>query len=402
LSAATIISSTITVFVDLKKIAVFFQVRVTFFSQWSIIVETPKAATGLQGSHFDLLLNNIFTYFTFYIGSNCAISKADIKKGKVKMIKQILMVAGAALFLSPANAQQERQVSHYMFDQITTNPGSAGSTDMISTHAIYRSQWTGIDGAPEGITLNLSAPFRLFKADHGIGFSVWQDRFGFNSDVRPSLSYAYQFNLGSGKLGVGLSAIFMSRSLSPDWVLPSSPLHSDVDEAIPNGDQNETIFDMGFGLYYRTDELYVGVSSTHLLEDVFIYETTGSASRSEEKLKRQYYLTAGYTFQLANPALELQPSMLIHSDISVTKLELNTLLVYNKKFWGGVSYRVGSEVIGMVGIEILNGVKIGYAYDFNTTALSNFSSGSHEVMIGYDFRIGVEKIPQKYKSIRFL
>lgn len=318
------------------------------------------------------------------------------------MIKQILMVAGAAMFLSPANAQQERQVSHYMFDQITTNPGSAGSTDMISTHAIYRSQWTGIDGAPEGITLNLSAPFRLFKADHGIGFSVWQDRFGFNSDVRPSLSYAYQFNLGSGKLGVGLSAIFMSRSLSPDWVLPSSPLHSDVDEAIPNGDQNETIFDMGFGLFYRTDELYVGVSSTHLLEDVFIYETTGSASRSEEKLKRQYYLTAGYTFQLANPALELQPSMLIHSDISVTKLELNTLLVYNKKFWGGVSYRVGSEVIGMVGIEILNGVKIGYAYDFNTTALSNFSSGSHEVMIGYDFRIGVEKIPQKYKSIRFL
>jgi hypothetical protein len=77
-------------------------------------------------------------------------------------------------------------------------------------------------------------------------------------------------------------------------------------------------------------------------------------------------------------------------------------MLYNKKFWGGVSYRIGSAVVGMVGLTILNGVKIGYAYDFDTSRLQSLTKGGHEIMVGYDFRIGVERIPQKYKSIRYL
>jgi type IX secretion system PorP/SprF family membrane protein len=105
---------------------------------------------------------------------------------------------------------------------------------------------------------------------------------------------------------------------------------------------------------------------------------------------------------LSNPLLEFQPSVFIQSDAISTKIDVNATLMYNKKFWGGVSYRVGSAVVGMVGISILNGVRVGYAYDFDTSALTKFSSGSHEVMIGYSFTVGVEKTPQKYKSIRYL
>ncbi len=76
--------------------------------------------------------------------------------------------------------------------------------------------------------------------------------------------------------------------------------------------------------------------------------------------------------------------------------------MYNKKFWAGVTYRVGSAVVGMIGLDILNGVKVGYSYDFDTSALSSSSNGSHEIMVGYSFKVGIEKIPQKYKSIRFL
>jgi hypothetical protein len=76
--------------------------------------------------------------------------------------------------------------------------------------------------------------------------------------------------------------------------------------------------------------------------------------------------------------------------------------MYNKKFWAGVTYRVGSAVVGMIGMDIMNGVKVGYSYDFDTSALANFSKGSHEIMLGYSFTLGVEKTPQKYKSIRFL
>jgi type IX secretion system PorP/SprF family membrane protein len=105
---------------------------------------------------------------------------------------------------------------------------------------------------------------------------------------------------------------------------------------------------------------------------------------------------------MTNPALEFLPSVFIQSDAKVTKIDINARLMYNKKFWGGVTYRVGSDIVGMIGLNILNGMKVGYAYDFQTSRLMKFSKGSHEIMLGYDFRIGVEKLPQKYKSIRYL
>lgn len=314
------------------------------------------------------------------------------------MRKLILILYACAVWTS-AFSQQERQVSQYMFDQISVNPGSAGSSDMISTHAIYRQQWTGIEGAPEDIILNLSAPFKLGSTHHGVGLSIWSDNLGFNKDIDFSLSYAYQFSVGNGTLGIGLSGSYINRSLNPEWRFNEDLISGDED--VPWGDQSEFAFDLGAGLFYSTEELYVGISSTRILQNDYEFQNQASTI-TREKLARQYYLTAGYTIQMANPALEFLPSVFIQSDAKVTKIDINARLMYNKKFWGGVSYRVGSDIVGMVGLNILNGMKVGYAYDFQTSRLMKFSKGSHEIMVGYDFRIGVEKLPQKYKSIRYL
>jgi type IX secretion system PorP/SprF family membrane protein len=292
-----------------------------------------------------------------------------------------------------------------MYDLISVNPGSAGSSDQISAHAIMRQQWVGIDGAPLDLIVNLSAPFKLFNKNQGAGISIWKDELGFNNDINLSVNYAYQFSVGNGRLGLGISGIFDNQQMdNPQWVIPSTPLHDPSnDYAIPTGDQNEYTIDFGAGLFYRTEELYVGLSATHILEDEFVYESTGDpTSKADLKMYRHYYLTAGYNIQLSNPALEFRPSVFIQSDARLTKIDLNTTFLYNKKFWAGVTYRVGAAIVGMIGLEIMNGVKVGYSYDFDTSALTRFSKGSHEVMIGYDFTIGVDKIPQKYKSIRFL
>jgi type IX secretion system PorP/SprF family membrane protein len=292
-----------------------------------------------------------------------------------------------------------------MYDHISVNPGSAGSTDMISTSLIMRQQWVGIDGAPNNLIVNLSAPFKIGSSHHGAGLSVWYDEIAFNKDIDISGSYAYQFSVGSGRLGLGISGSFINRQLDPDWYVPSTDpfVEPGSDGAIPQGKQSEMLFDLGFGLFYQTDELYMGISSTHLLESEFTYKSDAPAGGSaKEKMVRHYYLTAGYNLPLSNPLLEFQPSVFIQSDVVSTKIDVNATLMYNKKFWGGVSYRVGSAVIGMVGLNIFNGVRVGYAYDFATSAITKFSSGSHEVMIGYSFTVGVDKIPQKYKSIRYL
>jgi len=316
-------------------------------------------------------------------------------------MKKLILVFIAFVLWTSAFSQQERQVSHYMYDQISVNPGSAGSSDMISTHAILRQQWPGMDGGPQDFIVNLSAPFRLGTTHHGVGLSIWSDQLGFNKDIEGTLSYAYQFSVGNGKLGLGISGSFINREVDGEWRY-SEPDFSGDDEDVPIGNQNETAIDMGAGLFYTTEELYVGISSTRILESDYEYENSGTQIIAKEKLARQYYLTAGYTMQMANPSLEFLPSIFVQSDTKVTRIDVNATLMYNKKFWGGVSYRVGSNVVGMVGLSILNGVKVGYAYDFDTSKLMNVTQGGHEIMIGYDFRIGVDKIPQKYKSIRYL
>ena len=76
---------------------------------------------------------------------------------------------------------------------------------------------------------------------------------------------------------------------------------------------------------------------------------------------------------------------------------------YNNKFWGGVNYRVQDAVSIIIGMQYRN-LNIGYSYDITTSALGSQgrSSGSHEIMIGYCFKIEIEKPRRSYKNTRFL
>jgi hypothetical protein len=78
------------------------------------------------------------------------------------------------------------------------------------------------------------------------------------------------------------------------------------------------------------------------------------------------------------------------------------LIRYNKKAWGGVSYRAGDAIVAIAGIELFNGIRIGYAYDFTISDMSTNTSGSHEFMVNYCFDLNLGKSPMRYKSIRFL
>jgi hypothetical protein len=106
--------------------------------------------------------------------------------------------------------------------------------------------------------------------------------------------------------------------------------------------------------------------------------------------------------QLPNPAWEIKPAVLLNSDARSTYLDLNLTCAYNKKIWAGVSYRSGTAIVGMLGLEIYEGLKVGFSYDVQTTAVVNQSQGSYEILLNYSFKIDTEKEPQKYKSIRFL
>lgn len=319
-----------------------------------------------------------------------------------------LILTISFFLLSAVYSQQDHQVSQYWYDQISNNPGSVGSNGGICATGILRNQWTGIEGFPRDVILNADMPFKLFKKDHGVGISIFNEKIGKQEDIDLRIAYAYRANVGDGKLGIGIGLNIQNRGLTNpnDWRPPQyiSGSLSD-DPSIPTNEDKIFAYDINLGIFYRTEDIYFGISSTHINETAFKYvnnSVSGTENNGTIKIKRHYYLTSGYTMQLANPSFEIIPSVLLQSDGVVHKIDLNTQLVYNKKFWGGVSFRPGSSLVGMIGFEILNGAKIGFSYDFPLTSITNYYNLSYEVVVNYCFKIGLEKAAQKYKSIRFL
>jgi type IX secretion system PorP/SprF family membrane protein len=285
-----------------------------------------------------------------------------------------------------------------MFNTLTYNPGVAGISGMICATAINRQQWVGFKGAPSTTVFNVSTPFKPFKIPGGAGLLVESDNVGFDKDINISASYSYHLSLGQGTLGIGLNAGMLNKTLNPEWNIPGGDSHTPAsgDPLIPETKESFVAFDAGLGLYYHADKYYASLSVTHLNQPKIKF------TKGTPYISRHYYLTAGYTLQLPDPSIELLPSVFAFSDGKAVQFDLTTLLRYNKKVWGGVSYRYGDALIGIIGLELFNGIRFGYSYDFTMTDMSKTSNGSHEFMVNYCFDLGLGKSPMKYKSIRFL
>ncbi len=294
-------------------------------------------------------------------------------------------------------SQQDPKFSQNMFLAPFYNPGAAGSSDKICLAAAFRNQWTGLPDAPITTAFIANMPVQFLGRTHGIGISFMNDNLAFNNDFLFSASYAFRIELGQGSLGIGANVGLANQALSPDWN-GADVITPDTDDAIPKNGGSVFGFDMGLGAFYTTDNLFVGISSTHLNQTSFDYPE----DVAESKLIRHYYLMAGYNIQLSNPMFEIMPSLMLQSDLRSNHIYLNTNLRYNKRFWGGVSYSVGGALTALFGIEMMNGIMIGYSYDFELSPLLKYNSGSHEVTVRYCFDLSVDKSPQKYKSIRFL
>lgn len=299
--------------------------------------------------------------------------------------------------------QQDPVSSQYMFNTLTYNPGVAGTSGMICATALNRQQWVGFKGAPSTTVFNVAAPVSLFKRKHGVGIVIESDDVGFDNDLNLSGIYTYLIDLNIGKLGIGINLGMISKSLDPEWYIPDGDQFTppEQDPLIPVTKENFIAFDAGAGLYLMADRYYAAVSVTHLNQPKIRYTKEGGDDVTTY-VSRHYYLTAGYNIQLSNPSFEILPSIFAYSDGKAIQFSITSLVRYNKKVWGGVSYRAGDALIGMAGLELYNGLRIGYAYDFTLSDIRRTTSGSHELMVNYCFDISLGRSPMRYKSIRFL
>ncbi len=301
-------------------------------------------------------------------------------------------------------AQQDAQFSMNMFNRLSINPAYAGTTYAFTKNkgicatALYRQQWSGFSGAPKIALLSVDYGTVL---GGGIGLTVDQDQLGFDKTLKAKLAYSFQRHIGSkGVLGIGADVGMMQKSFSGTFKAPDGSTSDapGTDPTIPWAGSSGTTYDLGFGLYYTTKKLYIGLSSLHLPEQTV--KEKGGAGRNDFAVKRHYYVMAGYTWAVTNQ-LDLTPSILTKSDATSTQLDVNLMAKVNKLIFFGVSYRLTDAAVGIVGLEF-SGIRVGYSYDYTLSAVKKYSSGSHEIMLGYCYKFPIHEYKQSHVNVRFL
>jgi type IX secretion system PorP/SprF family membrane protein len=302
-------------------------------------------------------------------------------------MKRVLILLLSVLLVADVAAQQDPQFSQNMFNKLANNPGFAGSRGNIATSVLHRSQWMGFEGAPT--TQNFSIDAELPFLYGGVGLNIVKDNIAEFSNLGLQASYAYRTELGVGQIGMGMSVGMYQSGLNGGALNPAKI----GDPAIPTGEVQGSGLDLGAGVYYNTRDVYIGLSSAHMGEPAIEW-----SDGQDFKLTRHYFLISGYYHEI-NTVLSLNPSIYLKSDGTTSQLDINTNLIYNNKMWGGVTYRLDEGVILLAGMNVNEDLKFGVSYDVTMT---NPMGNSLEVMLGYDFKVKMNKTQQKYKNPRFL
>ena len=298
-------------------------------------------------------------------------------------MKKIFLFLLAACAANNLSAQQNPQYSQYMFNGLAINPAYAGSKDYLSVAALYRQQWSGFEGAPKTATVSVHGPVSAGKM--GLGFTFISDKIGPVSRMDFFGSYAFHIETGSGIFALGI------QGGGTQYSAKLSSLHTiDLnDELQAAGDKSEFLANAGAGLYYYSSTFYAGLSVPQLLSD---NRKSASDVKTGPSTAMHYLFNTGIVLG-SSDNLKVKPSvMLKYVQGAPLTYDINANLFFGKIIGVGVSYRSQDAIVGLLSLQLTPELRFGYSYDLTQTDIKDYSSGSHEVMLGYDFGHEVPKV----------
>lgn len=298
---------------------------------------------------------------------------------KMKKYFFFFLLAASSFKAGDIFAQQDPQFSQYMFNPLYINPAYAGSRGVMNGALEFRKQWVGFDGAPTTMVLAVNTPTKKGKV--GIGLEVINDQIGPKSTTGGYLDYAYRIPVGKGKLAFGLGAGVMSYKV--DW---DKVTYKDGADAYDQLNMVKiTKPDFKFGIYFNNKKFYTGLSVTHLNREV--YTVVKDSLTFSAKMVPHTFFTIGRAFQLSDNVI-FSPSIMTRG-VSPTNgdLDLNLNFKFRDALWLGVSLRTDKDFIAMAQYNITKNFKLGYSYDMSMSPLKTYQSGTHEIVLGFDFNL---------------
>lgn len=294
-----------------------------------------------------------------------------------------------------AFAQQDAQYSQYTFNGLFANPAYAGYKQDFYIHSFYRSQWTGLDGAPENISFSVDGAVNDKKV--GLGLIMLNDVVGAQSLFSATACYSYRLQIGqneNSRLCFGLGVGFIQAGIDGTKLNPVDG----NDPNIPQGIVGNILPTGRVGILYTSDKFYVGFASDNLITKLINKDYTLKVPLPQP----HYYFNAGTLISTDND-IKIKPSILFKTDLhGPASLDLNASVLLNEQIWLGGAYRTAAPfynklnpdqplqksnaILALAEFMPNANIRIGYAFDFSLSKLSNYSYGSHEISLGIFLR----------------
>jgi len=291
-----------------------------------------------------------------------------------------------------ANAQQDAQFSQYIFNGLYINPAYAGYKEDLYVNSFFRSQWTGLEGAPTTFSIAMDGAVKEGKV--GLGFLLQRDQIGAQSNIAAYGNYSYRIQIGEqehSKLALGLGFGFIQTGIDGTKLNPVDA--SDI--YVPTTNQSVLLPDARVGVYYSNDNYFIGASVDNLIAQ---YVHTGLTSALLIPVPKPHeYFTAGALFNI-DYQMKFKPSILIKDAPGApTSMDINAFVLMNERLWLGATYRTAvdiynkpnlqqglqksSAMVGMAEFFVNENFRVGYAFDYSMNKLGSYGYGSHEISI---------------------
>lgn len=308
-----------------------------------------------------------------------------------------------------AGAQQKPHYTQYVLNQYIINPAITGIENYTDIKLSHRHQWVGLEDAPvtSYFTIHTSigekdyrptatsfsmegenprgsgywSDYEPSKPHHGVGLQLINDRTGPISNFSAYATYAYHIGISPRtNLSAGFGAGITKTSLNASKL---DFYNTQVDPAVyQSGILNKLRPDVMLGLYLYSSDYFVGISAQQVIPQKIDF-SNNAVKQADSKTVPHLFATAGYRF-LAGEDFNIIPSVMVKYLTHIpTQVDINAKVQYRDFAWMGAGYRYKDGFNGMVGINISNKVNVSYSYDYTTSNLSNYSKGTHEIVIGF-------------------
>ncbi len=280
------------------------------------------------------------------------------------------------LFIGTVYAQQESIYSLYRYNMNVINPAYAG-TDGGNLTFLNRSQWSGVQDAPETQNLIVAIPL---GEKIGLGFSGIRDKVFVETATNVSIDFSYKLQVAESTdlfLGLKAGATFLDVNLGALGQNADPLLSGQYDEFNPN---------VGIGAYLKGDRYFVSLSAPRMLNtDRVARDQNGVQTTATDRM--HVYLMGGYTFDIGDKVTFTPSALTAYVKGADPSITLNGTFGFLDRFELGAGYRLDEAFAGLATVK-LDWFKFGYAYEGSTDRdFRNISgsSGTHEIFVSFSF-----------------